>query len=62
MNESKYLYADQVADVESAAGVKGDLIRDVNGSVMFRVYQDSDHFTDYEIRHDNLESRLMRAS
>ncbi len=30
------------------------IIRTFDGSFMFRVYRDPEHFTDYEIRHDDL--------
>ena len=50
----KYLYGEQSAEVESAAGVKGVLIRTLNGVLMFRVYRNREQFTDYEIRHDDL--------
>ena len=53
----KYLYGKQPAEIEPAAGVKGVLIRSPNGVVSFRVYHDKDkeYFTDYDIRHDDLE-------
>lgn len=50
----KYLYGEQPANAESAAGVKGVLIRAHGGAMMFRVYHDVERFTDYEIRHDDL--------
>ena len=50
----KYLYGSVPADVDSAAGVQGMIIRSFDGSFMFRVYRDPEHFTDYEIRHDDL--------
>lgn len=50
----KYLYGTQPAEVESAAGVSGILIRTMGGEMMFRVYHDHERFTDYEIRHDDL--------
>jgi len=50
----KYLYGKQPVEVESAAGVKGVLIRTFDDVVAFRVYHDREHFTDYEIRHDDL--------
>ena len=53
MNDN-YLYGGQPAEVESAAGVKGVLIRTFDGAVTFRVYHNSEHFTDYELRHDDL--------
>ena len=53
----EYLYGKQPAEIEPAAGVKGVLIRSPNGAVSFRVYHDKDkeYFTDYDIRHDDLE-------
>lgn len=53
MNE-KYLYGKAPAEVKPAAGVKGVLIRALDGALMFRVYHDREQFTDYEIRHDDL--------
>ena len=53
MND-KYLYGEQPAEVESAAGAKGVLIRTLDGAVTFRVYHNRERFTDYEIRHDDL--------
>lgn len=50
----KYLYGELPAEVESAAGVKGVLLRTLGGGMVFRVYHDRDRFTDYEIRHDDL--------
>lgn len=50
----KYLYGRQPAETEPAAGVKGVLIRTMNGAVAFCVYHDEKQFTDYEIRHDEL--------
>ena len=53
MND-KYLYGETPAAVTSAAGVKGVIIRTLDGALMFRVYHDTKRFTDYEIRHDDL--------
>ena len=50
----KYLYGGLPAEVKSAAGVKGVLIRTLDGAMVFRVYHDRERFTDYEIRHDDL--------
>ena len=50
----KYLYGGRPAETESAAGVRGVLIRVLDGTLMFRVYHDNESFTDYEIRHDDL--------
>jgi len=50
----KYLYGGQPAEVESAEGLKGVIIRTLDGALTFRVYHDREHFTDYEIRHDDL--------
>jgi hypothetical protein len=51
---NKYLYGSVPAEVDSAAGVQGMIIRTFDGALMFRVYRDPEHFTDYEIRHDDL--------
>lgn len=53
MNET-YLYGNMPASVEPAAGVKGIIIRTLDGALLFRIYRDREHFTDYEIRHDDL--------
>ncbi|MHB8473571.1 MAG: hypothetical protein ACYDC8_12165 [Gammaproteobacteria bacterium] len=53
MNE-KYLYGKAPAEAKPAARVQGVIIRAFNGTLMFRVYHDRDRFTDYEIRHDDL--------
>lgn len=49
-----YLYGGAPAQVTSAAGAKGVIIRTFDGAITFRVYHDRDRFTDYEIRHDEL--------
>ena len=51
---NKYLYGSVPAEVDSAAGVKGMIIRSFDGTFTFRVYRDPEHFTDYEIRHDDV--------
>lgn len=53
MND-KYLYGETPAEVKSAAGVKGVIIRTLDGAMLFRVYHDRERFTDYDIRHDDL--------
>lgn len=50
----KYLYGGRPAEVKPAAGVRGVLIRALDGAMMFRVYHDRARFTDYEIRHNDL--------
>jgi len=50
----RVLYGELPAEVRSAAGVKGVLIRTVDGATVFRVYDGRERFTDYEIRHDDL--------
>lgn len=59
MND-KYLYGELSAEVKSAAGVKGTIIRALNGTLMFRVYHDRERFTDYEIRHDDLNVMINK--
>jgi hypothetical protein len=46
----KYLYGGRPAEAQPAAGVKGVLIRTLDGVMMFRVYHDRERFTDYEIK------------
>jgi hypothetical protein len=48
-------YGKALASVTSAAGVRGCLLRSIDGSFFFRVYSYDGEFTDYEIRHDDLE-------
>ena len=50
----RYLYGKTPAEVEPEDGVNGVLIRTLDGAFMFRVYHDRKRFTDYEIRHDDL--------
>lgn len=57
MND-KYLYGGKPAEVKSAAGIRGVLIRTFGGDLMFRVYHDRESFTDYEIRHDDMSVTL----
>lgn len=49
-----YLYGGKPAATRTAAGIKGALIRTLDGAMAFRVYHDRKRFTDYEIRHDDL--------
>jgi hypothetical protein len=55
----KYLYGNAPAEVSLAAGVQGILIRGLDGIPIFRVYhKDPEHFTDYDIRHDDLSGTI----
>lgn len=49
-----FLYGVLPAEVRSAAGVKGVLIRTAGAATAFRVYDDQGCFTDYELRHNDL--------
>jgi hypothetical protein len=51
----KYEYGKQVAEVTDARGVRGFILRDIDGSFFFRVYHEDKNFTDYELLHDDLE-------
>lgn len=52
----KYRYGNKVAEVSDAGGVRGFLLRSgVDLSFFFRVYREDGEFTDYEIRHHDLE-------
>jgi hypothetical protein len=44
-----------VAEVTDASGVRGFILRDIDGSFFFRVYHKNKDFTDYELLHDDLE-------
>jgi len=48
-------YGRSSATVSSAAGVTGFLLKRMDGSFFFRVYGSSGDFSDYDIRHDDLE-------
>ena len=48
-------YGSSAATVSPAAGVTGFLLKSTDGSFFFRVYGSSGDFTDYDIRHDDLE-------
>jgi hypothetical protein len=52
--KQQVLYGGQPADVESAAGVRGILIRTIEGTMLFRVYHADRQFTDDVIYHDDL--------
>lgn len=47
-------YGNNLATVRDADGVKGILIRDMDGSYLFRVYTGNGDFTDYSLRHSDL--------
>ncbi|HEU0203591.1 MAG TPA: hypothetical protein VFR86_24540 [Burkholderiaceae bacterium] len=48
-------YGKSRAIARPAAGIKGFLLRGVDGKYFFRVYRDAGEFIDYELRHDDLE-------
>jgi hypothetical protein len=48
-------YGASAATVSPAAGVTGFLLKRTDGSFFFRIYGSSGDFTDYDIRHDDLE-------
>jgi len=52
--QKTYLYDGVPVSVESAAGVRGVIIRTLGGALLFRVHHDRERFTDYEIRQDDL--------
>lgn len=54
MAQEQFLYGRHPAETRSATGAKGLLIRTAAGDSLFRVYEGSERFTDYEIRHDDL--------
>lgn len=53
--KQKYLYSGKPAEVQPAAGVKGTLIRSFDNSLTFRICHNDGEFTDYALRHDDLE-------
>jgi hypothetical protein len=57
----QYMYGDTPVLARPAAGVKGCLIRTIDSQILFRVYHDAEHFTDYEIRHDDLSVTIDEA-
>ena len=52
---TKVRYGASAAAVSPAAGVTGFLLKRTDGSFFFRIYGSSGDFTDYDIRHDDLE-------
>jgi hypothetical protein len=53
---NNYHYGKKVAEVTDANGAHGFLLRSaIDDSFFFRVYQKNGEFTDYEIRHHDLE-------
>lgn len=51
----QFLYGKRNATVTNAAGVRGFLCRTVNGHYFFRVPHEDGTFTDYTLRHSDLE-------
>ena len=51
---ASYRYGKVIAEVTPANGIRGFLLHGVNG-FFFRVYHTDGEFTDYNIRHDDLE-------
>ena len=51
----KVLYGSHIAETCPAAGVRGVLCTSASGGFFFRVYAQDHSFTDYELRHDDLE-------
>jgi hypothetical protein len=49
----KYIYGGRLCDVTPAGGVKGILIRS-GSELLFRVHENEETFTDYDILHDDL--------
>ena len=47
-------YGTHIAEVSSAAGIRGVLCKDIDGRHFFRVYSADHSFTDYVLRHDDL--------
>ena len=48
-------YGASDATASPAAGVTGFLLKRMDGAFFFRVYTSNGDFTDYDIRHDDLE-------
>ena len=48
-------YGDRTASVKPAAGVRGVLCYSGDGRYFFRVYESKNKFTDYNLRHSDLE-------
>ena len=48
-------YGASTATVYPATGITGFLLRSMDGSFFFRVYTSNGDFTDYDVRHDDLE-------
>ena len=50
-----FRYGASAATASPADGVTGFLLKRMDGSFFFRVYTTNGDFTDYDIRHDDLE-------
>jgi hypothetical protein len=48
-------YGKSAVTVSSAAGVTGFLLKRMDATFFFRIYAPTGEFTDYDIRHDDLE-------
>lgn len=55
----KYKYGKHEAEVTDANGVRGFLLRSIDGSFFFRVYDEKHDFIDYEIHHNDLEVTIV---
>ena len=52
---TNYHYGKGIASVSSANGVRGILIRSINGHYWLRVRINNDEFVEYDLRHSDLE-------
>ena len=55
-------YGKSAATVSSAAGVTGFLLKQMDGTFFFRTYTSAGEFTDYDIRHDDLEVTISAGA
>lgn len=57
----KYIYGKRVAEVADAQGVRGVILGGFfSHPLIFRVYHKDGEFTDYELRHDDLEVAISK--
>ena len=59
----KYIYGKKISTVRDASGISGIIIKLMDGSIAFRVYEnDKSSFTDYALNHDDLPVTIEAGS
>lgn len=58
----RFRYGTAVAEVSPAEGVTGILCSTIGGKYFFRVYHAAGEFTDYRLRHNDLEVTISQEA